>query len=532
MASSDTTKIDALVIGAGISGLAAIKSMRDAGFDVLAVERTGDVGGLWHYKEKAYGVMKFTYINVSKHNYCFSDYPMPSELPDYVHNEDMQAYIRSYVQHFELHSHIHFLTQVNSVQKKDGVYEVVTEAVEEDSQGVITPTGKTRVYECKYLAICTGHHAKPRMPSFPGLDTFKGKAYHSVDYNDAVYNDIIEKKVVVIGVGNSAIDVACNAASVGRCKPVVLSTRSGTWVAPNYIAGYPIDHYACRLFMMLPWRVATYIVESVFCAMQGNPKKWKLNPKMHAMQTQPTVSPTVIHHIQRKEIKVVPNVQKIDGNRVVFEDGSSAEADHLILCTGYKVDLPYLPKEMKDGIIDENNNDIKLYKGVFGPDEDHTLAFIGFIQPASGGLTAMSEIQARWWAELCKGSVKLPPKPDMKESVSKELALSQSRWFKSERHTIQRDPLVYCDEIATFFGARPEFRKHPGLAWRLLLGCGGNYQYRLQGPNQWHHAEENVKKVPVTEMMLYGFVFSVGLLLWLAYCFVYFIMDHVLVDED
>lgn len=100
----------------------------------------------------------------------------------------------------------------------------------------------------------------------------------------------------------------------------------------------------------------------------------------------------------------------------------------------------------------------------------------------------MSEIQARWWAELCKGSVKLPPKPDMKESISKELvgsssltlstdilffllsqALSQSRWFKSERHTIQRDPLVYCDEIATFFGARPEFRKHPGLAWRSAL---------------------------------------------------------------
>ena len=94
-----------------------------------------------------------------------------------------------------------------------------------------------------------------------------------------------------------------------RCKPVYLSTRSGAWIAPNYIGGYPIDHYACRLLMKLPWRVATSIVEAVFCAIQGNPKRWHLNPKMHAMQTQPTVSPTAIHHIQRQELIIKPNIQ-------------------------------------------------------------------------------------------------------------------------------------------------------------------------------------------------------------------------------
>ena len=60
----EKTEIEVLVIGAGISGVATVKCMRDAGFKVLAVERTGDVGGLWHYKEKAYGVMKFTHMSV------------------------------------------------------------------------------------------------------------------------------------------------------------------------------------------------------------------------------------------------------------------------------------------------------------------------------------------------------------------------------------------------------------------------------------------------------------------------------------
>ena len=58
----EKTEIQALVIGAGISGVATVKCMRDAGFEVLALERTGDVGGLWNYKEKGYGVMKFTHM--------------------------------------------------------------------------------------------------------------------------------------------------------------------------------------------------------------------------------------------------------------------------------------------------------------------------------------------------------------------------------------------------------------------------------------------------------------------------------------
>lgn len=58
-------------------------------------------------------------------------------------------------------------------------YEIVTETVEEDSQGVITPTGKTCVYEAKYVAVATGHHAKPSYPSFPGLETFKGDTLFS-----------------------------------------------------------------------------------------------------------------------------------------------------------------------------------------------------------------------------------------------------------------------------------------------------------------------------------------------------------------
>ena len=60
-------RTDVIVIGAGISGIATAKCMRDAGFEVVVLERSGDVGGLWTFKEKAYGVMRFTHMYVT---YC------------------------------------------------------------------------------------------------------------------------------------------------------------------------------------------------------------------------------------------------------------------------------------------------------------------------------------------------------------------------------------------------------------------------------------------------------------------------------
>lgn len=76
-ASDGRLDADVLVIGAGISGLTTAKNLMEEGFSVIVVEATDQVGGLWQFTEKGYGVMSFTHINVSKHNYCFSDYPFP-----------------------------------------------------------------------------------------------------------------------------------------------------------------------------------------------------------------------------------------------------------------------------------------------------------------------------------------------------------------------------------------------------------------------------------------------------------------------
>lgn len=193
-----------------------------------------------------------------------------------------------------------------------------------------------------------------------------------------------------------------------------------------------------------------------------------------------------------------------------FTDGSSTQVDDIVVCTGYSIELPFLSDHDRTDVVDEGTNVLQLYKNVFSPEIGHSLAFIGFIQPASGGILTSSETQARWFVELCKGNVHLPPKNVMKCVIREERAQAERRYYVSARHTIQRDPIVYNDEVASFFGARPSFWRHPKLAWRLLVGSGGSAQWRLQGPGKWDKAGEMVQKVPVTGLMTYS-LFSIFL---------------------
>lgn len=209
------TRPDVIVIGAGISGIATAKCLRDAGLTTVVLERTGEVGGLWMFRENDYGVMRFTHINVSKYNYCFSDYPFPEETADYPHNTDMAQYIVDYMKAFNLQENIKFHRKVMSVDRIGEEWQVKVKQVDEDGQTVLDSLPE-EIYRSKFIAIATGHHAKPTMAKFLGQDSFKGEIIHSVKFNDAISNGMTGKRVLVVGIGNSAVDVAVNCATVGR----------------------------------------------------------------------------------------------------------------------------------------------------------------------------------------------------------------------------------------------------------------------------------------------------------------------------
>lgn len=208
----------------------------------------------------------------------------------------MARYVNSYTDANGIREHIIFRRRVASLQRTNDIWTITADQ-----------WGEMEIYKSRFVAIATGHHVKPRWPQFDGQETFPGRIIHSVDYKSAEKNDIERKQLLVVGIGNSAVDVASDAALSAHCD-VTVSTRSGAWVLPNYVFGNAIDLYACRLALWLPWWVLNVVMEMVIGLISGHPRRWGLNPKMKPLQTQPTVSNTLIHCIQRGYVKVKPNV--------------------------------------------------------------------------------------------------------------------------------------------------------------------------------------------------------------------------------
>lgn len=108
-----------LVIGAGASGLPAIKCCIDDGLEPVCLERSDDIGGLWNYQNTVAGgdeiacVMKSTIINTSKEMMCYSDFPIPEEFPNFMHNTLVQKYLCMYADAFQLRKYIQLNTEVS-----------------------------------------------------------------------------------------------------------------------------------------------------------------------------------------------------------------------------------------------------------------------------------------------------------------------------------------------------------------------------------------------------------------------------------
>src|SRR3954451_16549295 len=184
------------VIGAGSSGIAAIKALHQRRFDVTALEKSDRVGGNWVFQNSngMSSAYRSLHINTSRERMEYTDFPMPKSYPDFPHHTHIARYFDDYVDHFGFRDRIAFRTTVEHVDRGAG--------------GVwrFTPAGReTRRYDA--LMVCNGHHWDPRWPepAFPGSDDFAGEQIHSHFYTGEDPNYFRDKRVVVLGMGNSAM---------------------------------------------------------------------------------------------------------------------------------------------------------------------------------------------------------------------------------------------------------------------------------------------------------------------------------------
>ncbi|NWR19883.1 FMO5 monooxygenase, partial [Emberiza fucata] len=481
------------VIGAGASGLCALKCCLDEGLEPTCFERSKDIGGLWRFEEHPEdgraSIYRSVIINTSKEMMCFSDFPIPEDFPNYMHNSKIMEYFRMYAQHFDLLRHIRFKTSVCRVSKRpdfasSGQWEVVTES-----------EGKQEAAVFDAVLVCSGHHTNAHLPlsSFPGLEKFEGCYLHSRDYKNP--QPFFGKRVVVVGIGNSGIDIAVELSHTA--KQVFLSTRRGSWVLHRVADnGYPFDFSYLSRFLHLIQNLVPASILNFFMEWKLNARfdhtLYGLKPKHRILDTHPTVNDDLPNRIISGRVRVKPNIQEFTETSAIFEDGTREDIDAVVFATGYSFSFPFL-----EGCVKVVENQIPLYKFMFPPDlEKPTLAFIGLIQPW-GAIMPISELQSRWAIHVFKGNGKAPAQHGpatlipgaARAKPSRRPSLAARRYVKSQRHTIQVDYIPYMDDLARQLGVKPNllslFVTDPKIAMEVAFGPCTPYQYRLRGPGAW-----------------------------------------------
>ncbi|XP_019474109.1 dimethylaniline monooxygenase [N-oxide-forming] 5-like [Meleagris gallopavo] len=427
-------------------------------------------------------------INTSKEMMCFSDFPIPDDFPNYMHHSKIMEYFRMYARRFDLLRHIRFRTSVRRVAKHPDFATTGRWEVETESEG------KQESATFDAVLVCTGHHTDAHLPlhAFPGLDKFEGWYLHSRDYKSP--QSFAEKQVIVVGTGNSGIDIAVELSHTA--KQVFLSTKRGTWVMHRVAeGGYPFDFsYLSRftqlLQSLLPLSVSNFMLERKL-NMRFDHALYGLKPKHRVFNQHLTINDDLPNRIISGRVRVKPNIKQFTETSAIFEDGTREDIDAVVFATGYSFSFPFLEDSVK--VVE---NQVPLYKFMFPVDlEKPTLAFVGYIQPL-GAIMPISEMQSRWATRVFKGLHKLPPISTMLADIAQTKDKIAKRYVASRRHTIQVDYIPYMDELACQLGVKPNlpmlFLTDPKLALEVLLGPCTPYQYRLHGPGAWQGAREAI----------------------------------------
>lgn len=423
------------IIGAGASGITAGQVLAERGLEFDCFEMGSAIGGNWRYDNDngVSSAYRSLHINTSRDAMQYAAFPMPDDYPDYPSHWQVAAYFDAFVDHFGLREQITFRTEVTRVvPHRDGGYEVTTRSLERGREPEV------RRYD--HVVVANGHHWDPRWPEpgFPGSEHFPGQQIHAHYYRTP---DLFEdKRVVVLGIGNSAADIAVESSRVA--SETYLAMRRGAHVIPKYVFGVPTDHLTDSALARTHHKVQQLGMKTLLRLSVGKVTDYGMpEPDHQVLDAHPTVSDDLLTRLGHGDITVKPSIDRFDGSTVCFTDGSSVEADVVVYSTGYKISFPFLDEQ----VVAPTDNRVALYRRVVDPNHPG-LYFVGLIQPL-GSVMPLAELQAHWVADLVAGTATLPPVSEMRAQIASYDEVLKRRYVASKRHTIQVDAASYRSEL-------------------------------------------------------------------------------------
>ena len=482
--------LNCIVIGAGPGGLVCTKELLEQGVSqVVCLEQAEDVGGVF---AKAYDSLKLTSSATIS---MYSDFWLgDGNEHKFWTKEEAVEYWKKYAKHFGVLDRIRFNSKVVGVtQQGTEVWQVELE------------NGDTLL--TKRIALAIGNNAIPKYPAWKDSLT-EVEISHSKQFRNG--DKFAGKNVLVVGGGESGSDVALEASRVANNCWVSLRNTTG-WVAPRKRGLDAADISTHRGVWGLPRDYGKTLSQAV-CQAELSQKDpvhdvtVKLNEKITAKNgiwgTYGTKTFSLPKAIVHHGCQVVGEIVKVeDGGKTLHTaDGKTlSDLDAVAFCTGYKNYVPFFPEELKQ--IDPRS----LYKHMFHPKYQDKIVWIGWARPGFGSQFPVMEMQARFFAMVCKGERTLPKPAEMERIASVDRATNLEQ-FEHNAHRVRSlvDYHRYIDDMAGLIGCEPPLWKyfflHPRIWLRMVYGATQATQFRLQGPgSKESEAQKLMMKLPVSK---------------------------------
>ena len=416
------------IVGAGASGLCSAKYLLQAGFDVTVFEIGTQIGGMWCYnndsgRSSAYRTL---HINTSRGVTRFSDLDFDADTQPFPDHFDMHRYLVRYADHFGVTPRIRFNSRVQQVRP------AFDPAREPPVWDIVLADGTTERFGA--VLIATGHLTAPL--HVPELQAFGEGYLHAHYYREP--EDFVGKRICVIGVGNSACDIASDVCVTSR--KTVLVARSGVTILPKLLFGRPFTDITAQIQRpWLPRKLRQKLVRALVWVAHGNMQK--LGFKKSSSLSHVTSNGTVVTDIAYRRIHVKQGIEAIDGHTIRFVDGTAEEFDTVIAATGYRIDLDMLPPD----VVRVDDNRLDLFMRMVPPGWPG-LFLMGFFNTDTA-LNMVFEHQARWVREHLLGNAALPSDAEMRQAIADRTAWYKSQYRDTPRHTIEEEHVRYLTDL-------------------------------------------------------------------------------------
>ncbi|VAI40491.1 unnamed protein product [Triticum turgidum subsp. durum] len=309
-----------LIVGAGPAGLATSACLSQFSIPYVIVERENCSASLW--RNRTYDRLK---LHLAREFCELPHMPYPADTPTYIPKNTFIKYVDDYIECFTIHPR--YLTVVeSSTYDFNGKYWSIM--ARDMSKCTIVN------YRAKFLVVASGENSVKNIPVLPGLENFPGEAIHSSCYKSGI--DYSGRNVLVIGFGNSGMEIAYDLASHGANTSIVIRSPIHVMTKELIRLGMTLVHY-------LPLKMIDGLLLMMANAVFGDlsrhgitrPEKGPFVLKSETGRS-PVIDVGTIGLIKKDKIKVHGRITKIKGRTIEFEGGKEASFDAIVFATGYK----------------------------------------------------------------------------------------------------------------------------------------------------------------------------------------------------